>query len=189
MTRSFRWFGLVALAVFGVAAGPARAQVVPWKVTGSGSFSEGVSPFGANSPHDAAGTATHIGKFSGDGVFNSLSFDPTTGGGTFHGVYTFVARNGDKLACTYGDTDNGADQVGAYQLYPTADGKVYVVFVAEFNPIPSECTGRFKNVVDGSLLVTAVSEPFELAIDANGFTPPFDFAAEGSGWLKYKRGR
>jgi hypothetical protein len=189
MTRSIRWFGLVALLVFGLAAGPARAQVEAFRVTGGGTGPDGVSLAGADSPHNATGTATHVGKYSGDGVFNSLSFDPATGGGTFHGTFTFVAKNGDKLACTYGDTNNGADQAGTYQAFPTADGKVYVVFLAEFNPIPSECTGRFKNVVDGSFLMLAVSEPVELTIDANGFTPPFHYDWDGTGWLKYKRGK
>jgi len=61
--------------------------------------------------------------------------------------------------------------------------------VAEFNPIPSECTGRFKNVVDGSFIMVAVSEPFELQLDEDGFTPPFNYTWEGKGWLKYNRGR
>ena len=46
-----------------------------------------------------------------------------------------------------------ADQPGTFQVYPAGVGKVYVVFVAEFNQIPSQCTGRFRNVVDGSFLM------------------------------------
>jgi hypothetical protein len=189
MTRSMRWYGLVTLAAFGLAAGPAAAQVVPFEVTGGGPVPDGTSLLGADSRHSATGTATHVGKYSGDGIFNSLSFDPTTGGGTFHGKFTFVAKNGDRLACTYGDTDNGADQPGTYQAFPAGGNKVYVAFMAEFNPIPSECTGRFKTVVDGSFLMTAASDPFELSIDANGFTPPYRYRWEGSGWLEYKRGK
>jgi hypothetical protein len=163
--------------------------VVPFKVSGGGPAPDGASVFGFPSPHSATGNATHVGKYSGDGVFQSLSFDPFTGGGTFHGTFTFEAKNGDKLACTYGETDNGAEEAGTYQVYPTDDGQVYVVFVAEFNPIPSECTGRFAKVVDGSFIMVAVSEPFDLVLDAEGFTPKFNYEWDGKGWLKFKRGK
>lgn len=189
MPRSIRWFGLAALVVLGLAAGPARAQVVPWKVTGSGGGTKGFSILGDDSPYSASGRATHLGKYTGSGIVQALSFDPQSLSGTFRGTYTFVTKNGDKLACTHGDTDNGAEEPGTYQVYPAAGGKVYVVYVAEFNPIPSECTGRFQNVVDGSLIMVATSEPFDLTIDENGFTPPFGFTWEGSGWLQYKRGK
>ena len=189
MTRSIRWFGLAALVVVGLAAGPAGAQVVPWKVAGSGSGPNGFSITGGDTPYSVSGRATHLGNYTGSGNAQSLSFDPQTGSGTFRGTYTFVAANGDKLACTHGDTDNGAEQAGTYQVYPAADGQVYVVYVAEFNPIPDQCTGRFKNVVDGSLIMTATSEPFDLTIDANGYTPPFSFSWEGTGWLKFQRGK
>ena len=189
MIRHTRWHGILAVAAVALAAGQVRAQVVPFHVTGGGLAPNGVSLFGDDSPHDATGTATHVGKYSGDGVFNSLSFDPATLGGTFQGRFTFVAKNGDRLAFTYGDTTNGAEHAATYQAFPAEGGKVYVVFVAEFNPIPSECTGRFKNVVDGSFVMTAVSEPVAPTIDENGFTPSFRYTWDGSGWLKYRRGR
>lgn len=176
---------LVATLVF--AGSAANAQVKPFKVTGGGSGPRGVSLIGADSPHSATGNATHVGKYSGDGVFNSLSFDFATLSGTFHGAFTFVAKNGDKLAFTYGDTTNGAEQAGIYQGYLTDDGLIYVVFVAEFNPIPSQCTGKFKTVVDGSFIMVAVSEPFPLEIDENFFTPPFDYTWEGEGWIEFKK--
>jgi hypothetical protein len=37
--------------------------------------------------------------------------------------------------------------------------------------------------------MVATSEPFDLSIDANGYTPPFNFTWEGSGWLQFKRGK
>jgi hypothetical protein len=178
-----------AVAAVLLVAGSAGAQVEPWKVTGGGPAPDGASIFGADSPHSATGTATHMGKYSGDGVFNSLSFDPSTGAGTFHGTFTFVAANGDKLACTYGDRDNGARGAGTYQVYPVDATNVYIVFVAEFNPVPSNCTGNFKNVVGGSLVMVAVTEPFPLSIDADGFTPPFNYAWKGEGSLQFQRGR
>ncbi len=191
MIRNKWWLGPIALAAtIALGGNSARAQVVPFGVVGGGPAPDGVSIGGADSPHSATGVATHLGKYSGDGVFNSISFDPNTGGGTFHGTFTFVAANGDKLACTYGDTGNGAHQAGAYHAYPVNGGKSVVLFVAEFNPIPSQCTGRFKNIVDGSFLMLAETKPFVLTVDpVTGFTPPFDYAWEGLGWLEYKRGR
>jgi hypothetical protein len=177
---------LAALAaVLALACPAANAQVVPFKVTGGGPVPDGFSPFGADSPHSATGNATYLGRYSGNGVANVLSFDFTTLSGTFHGSYTFVAANGDKLACTYGDTDNGAEQVGQFQLYPVGGGEVYVVFIAEFNPIPAQCTGRFADVVDGSFLMVATTEPFVLELDEHGFTPPFNYTWQGKGWLEF----
>jgi hypothetical protein len=179
---------LTAIAVVLALACPAaNAQVVPFKVTGGGPAPEGLSPFGADSPHSATGNATQLGKYSGNGVANVLSFNPITGAGTFHGSYTFVAANGDKLAFTYGDTANGAEQVGEFQLYPAGGGNVYVVFVAEFNPIPAECTGRFKDVIDGSFIMVATTEPFPLVLDQDGFTPPFDYTWQGQGWIEFSK--
>src|SRR5262249_12740590 len=155
-----------------LACPPARAEVKPFKVTGGGPAPEGLSIFGADSPHSATGNATLLGKYSGNGIANVLSFDPYTGSGTFHGSFVFVAANGDKLDFTYGDTDNGAAQVGQFQLYDAGEGEVYVEFIAEFNPIPAQCTGRFKDVIAGSFIMVAVTEPFVPEIDVDGFTPP-----------------
>jgi hypothetical protein len=164
----------------------AEAQVKPFKVTGGGSGPDGLSLFGADSPHSATGNATLLGKYSGNGEANVISFDPQTLSGTFEGVYVFVAANGDKLAMTYGDTDNGAEQDGTFQLFDAGGGKVYVVFLAEFNPIPELCTGRFADVIDGSLIMVAVSSPFALVIDEDGFSPPFNYTWEGKGWLEFQ---
>jgi hypothetical protein len=163
------------------------AQVKPFKVTGGGPAPDGISIFGGDSPHSATGNATLLGKYSGNGVANSLSFDPETLSGTFDGFFIFVAANGDKLAMTYGNPDNGAEQVGTYQLIPVGGGMVQAVFLAEFNPIPSLCTGRFANVVDGSLIMLAVSEPFALVLDEDGYSPPFNYTWQGSGWLEFDK--
>jgi hypothetical protein len=169
---------------------PAEAQVKPFAVVGGGPAPQGVSIFGADSPHSASGVGTFLGRYTGDqGVFNALSFDPVTGAGTFEGSFVFVAANGDKLACTYGDTDNGAAQPGVFQVVDAGGGMVRAIFLAEFNPVPAQSTGRFRNVVDGSFLMLAASEPFPLVIGANGFTPPFDYGWVGSGWLEFRRGR
>jgi hypothetical protein len=41
-------------------------------------------------------------------------------------------------------------------VIPNSDGTVDAVFVAEFNPVGSECTGRFKNCT-GSFIMYASS--------------------------------
>jgi hypothetical protein len=178
---------LAAAVVLALACQTANAQVVPFFVTGGGPAPEGLSPFGADSPHSATGVATELGRYSGNGIADVLSFDPSTGSGTFHGHFTFVAANGDKLACTYGDTSNGAKQVGEFQIHDAGGGEVYVVFIAEFNPIPAQCTGRFRKVIDGSFIMVAVTAPFVLTINEDGFTPPFDYTWAGAGWLEFAR--
>lgn len=165
----------------------AQAQVKPFKVTGSGPAPDGLSVFGFDSRHSATGKATHLGNYSGNGIANVLSVNFGTGSGTFKGSYTFVAANGDELAMTYGDTDNGADEVGEFQLFPNGDGRVYVVFIAEFNPIPALCTGRFQSVVDGSFIMVAVTEPFALDFDDDGFSPPFNYSWSGQGWIEFRK--
>jgi hypothetical protein len=193
MVTSLRNAVVVRLSALGIvltlASHRAEAQVEPFKVTGGGPAPMGLSILGADSPHSATGHATHVGRYSGDGVANVLSFDPSTGSGTFRGRYTFVAANGDRLACTYGDTRNGARQDGTFQVYDAGFGDIVVVFIAEFNPIPAECTGRFRDVVDGSFLMVAETDPFPLQIDEDGFTPPFDYTWEGDGWIEFQRGR
>src|SRR5262249_24291486 len=130
---------LSALGIVLTIAGPREeAQVVPFKVTGEGPAPMGMSICGADSPHSSTGQATHLGRYSGDGVGNVLTFDPFHGSGTFRGRFTFVAANGDCLAVTYGDTRNGAREVGTFQVHDARLGNIVVVFIAEFNPIPAE---------------------------------------------------
>ena len=166
----------------------AEAQVEPFKVTGGGPAPRGLSIAGADSPHSATGHATHVGHYTGDRVANVLTFDPSTGSGTFRGSYVFVAPNGDRLACTYGDTRNGAREDGTFQVYDAGFGNIVVVFIAEFNPIPAECTGRFADVIDGSFLMVAMTDAFPLQINGDGFTPPFDYTWEGDGWIEFGGG-
>lgn len=166
------------------------AQTVPFNVNGGGTAPLGTSVFGFDSPHNATGNGTGLGSYSGnEGVFNSLSFDPTTLSGTFQGQFVFVASNGDRLACTYGDTGNGAASNGEYFAVPSdVPGKFNVIFCAEFNPILAECTGRFADLTGGSFIMLAMTEPVELILDENGFTPPFAYTWMGSGTMTYDRG-
>jgi len=183
---------VVRLSALGIvltlASHRAEAQVVPFKVTGGGPAPKGLSIFGADSPHSATGHATHVGHYTGDGVANVLTFNPANGSGTFRGSYTFVAANGDRLALTYGDTRNGAKQDGTFQVHDAGGGNITVEFIAEFNPIPAKCTGRFADVVDGSFIMIAMTDAFPLQINGDGFTPPFDYTWEGEGWIEFGKG-
>jgi hypothetical protein len=184
-------FAIVALvAALFVLPPAAQAQVKPFKVNGGGTAPLGTSVFGFDSPHDATGNGTHLGKYSGnEGNFNSLSFDPDTLSGTFEGSFVFVAANGDRLACTYGDTDNAAASAGFYFAVPSAElGKFNIIFCAEFNPILDECTGRFEGLTAGSFIMLAMTEPVELELDDNGFTPPFEYTWDGKGTLTFAKG-
>jgi hypothetical protein len=68
--------GESCLLLGGFASHAAQSHVVPFKVTGGGTAPEGLSVFGATSPHNATGTATHLGEYSGnEGVAEALSFD------------------------------------------------------------------------------------------------------------------
>jgi hypothetical protein len=184
--RLNRLVPLAALVAVLTLSCKAEAQVKPFKVTGGGSLPEGISIFGFDSPHSATGNATLLGKYSGNGIGNALSFDPETLSGTFAGSFVFVAANGDRLAMSYGNPNNGAAQVGTFELVDAGGGKVKAVFLAEFNPIPEMCTGRFADVVNGSLIMLAVSDPFALVIDAEGYSPPFNYTWRGQGWLEFE---
>ena len=73
----------------------AQAQTKPFKVTGGGTAPDGIPLFvGAPpAPHNATGTATHLGKYTGnEGMFTLLSFDPDTLSGTFRRVLRVRGR-------------------------------------------------------------------------------------------------
>ena len=106
---------LIALAaILGLACPRAQAKPVPFKISGGGPAPDGLSLFGAPSPHEATGTATHLGKYSGEGHAIVDDF-PTAN--DFHGSFVFVAANGDKLGCTY---------KGTYELSGAIDETVVV---------------------------------------------------------------
>src|SRR5207302_2245250 len=116
---------------------------------------------GTSAPHFAVGEATELGKYYGEGAVRLDRFTgPATAQFSSAIPFVFTAANGDQLAFTYGDTDNGAKQPGEVTLFPLAGGTVRAVFVAEFNPVISMCTGRFSKVTGGSFIMVAVTEPF-----------------------------
>src|ERR1051326_5714246 len=153
MLRNFRLSTTVVpltvlLAVLTFACHRVEAQVEPFKVTGAGIADYIPSTIGDAVRHDAAGTATHVGNYAGVG---KVQLDAFTSGSTadFSSAvpFLFVTANGDKLAFHYGRTDFGAAAPGHVELFPSAEaGKVIAVWIAEFNPVIADCTGRFKNL-------------------------------------------
>jgi len=164
----------------------AHTEVVPFKVTGGGTAPQGLPVFpGGTAPHNATGTGTLLGNYTGnEGSFELLSLNPTTGTGTFRGSFVFVAANGDRLAMNYGADPNNP---GTFKLVPVADGKVVAVFIATFTPDPQHSTGRFADVTGGSFIMVATSEPFLLVPNAQGYTPAFAYTWVGEGTLEFSK--
>ena len=111
-----------------------------------------------------------------------LSFDFATLTGTFQGSFVFVAANGDRLASNYGGP-------GTFAATLADSGEATVEFVAVFTPDPVKCTGRFAKVIGGGFTMIATTDPFELTLDAEGFTPPFHYTWEGEGSLEFSNGQ
>jgi hypothetical protein len=174
---------LVALVL---ASSQAQGQVVkPFKVVGAGTADYvPVVPL-VPVPHTASGEGTELGRYQGAGEVQLLGFTGPTTANFDSGVpFVFVAANGDKLACTYGDTTNGAAEPGQVTLYPTPEGLVVAVWVAEFNPVLAQCTGRFAKLIGGSFIMVAVTEPFVL-----GAFDPVGYVWAGEGTLTFKKGK
>jgi hypothetical protein len=135
--------------------------------------------------HWAVGEASELGWYCAEAKFQLLQFTSQTTGEFDSAVpCVFTSVNGDELVFTYGDTTNGAKQPGSVDLYPLPSGEFIGVFVAEFNPVPAKCTGKFKNVVRGSFTMVAVTEPFVL-----GAKVPVDYWWIGDGWIEYGKGK
>src|SRR5262249_43298047 len=133
-------------------------------------------------PHNATGTATHLGQYSGEeGQFTLLGFTSATTG-TFEGSFVFVAANGDRLAFNY-----GTPTPGTFTIIPQSDGTVVVQFEGEFTPNPAATTGRFEKVSGGSFHMIAVTEPFVLAPNDQGYTVPFQYTWAGEGTIEFTK--
>ena len=176
---------LIALAAsLALTSSRAEAQVKPFKITGGGYAPEGISLIPDNPvPHSTVGNATELGKYTGEGSFQILDFTgPLSAEFSSAPNVVFVAANGDELAMTYGDTNNGAKQPGEVTLVPNDDGSFTAYFVAEFNPDLPNCTGRFAKLTGGSLIMYAVSDPFFILGTS---TTPFNYSWHGSGTLTF----
>jgi hypothetical protein len=187
MFRNFRLqivvVPLFALAAILTLAGPrAEAQVKPFRVTGGGVAAKGIpAVVGMPLPHTAVGVATELGRYHGVGMVELLRFTSASTADFDSGVpFVFTAANGDKLAFTYGVVANGAKQAGKVTLSPAGRGKVTARFVAEFNPVPALCTGRFQRVTGGSFIMVAVTEPFVF-----GATNPVRYTWSGQGSIRF----
>jgi hypothetical protein len=174
----------ICTVVLALAHSQAHAQVKPFKITGGGYVPEGISliPY-TPVPHSTVGNATELGNYTGEGWFQILDFTgPLTADFSSAPNVVFVAANGDHLAMTYGDTDNGAKQPGEVMLFPNSDGSFTGYFIAEFNPDLPNCTGRFAKLTGGSFIMYAVSDPFFIVGTS---TTPFFYTWHGSGTLTF----
>lgn len=178
---------VAVMAVLALGVPQATAQVKPFKVSGAGIAPDGIPlpPELRNDPpafHWAVGKGTYLGNYYGEGYVQTDNLTgPNTANFKSAVPFVFVAANGDKLACTYGDTANGAAQPGHVTLHDAGNGMVSAVWVAEFNPVPAQCTGRFAKVIGGSFLMIAESEPFVL-----GAMDPVGYSWTGKGTLHFK---
>jgi hypothetical protein len=165
-----------------------ETQVLPFQITGGGPAPDGLPLVpGVSAPHQATGTATYLGHYTGAGSFTLGSLNISATGqvtGTFQGSFVFVAANGDKLAMTYGDGFSGR-----FTGQVSADGKsvVNVTFDAFFRPDPAHSTGRFADVVGGGFRMIANAASVSLVSAMPGFTAPFDYTWSGEGELVFAR--
>lgn len=187
MIRRSRWnagvSSLIALvAVFALVCPAAHAQVKPFKIIGAGIGPHGLPPPGQPPrPHWAIGNATHLGRYYGQGSVQTLTALPDGHDGytgTFQsGVpFVFVAANGDVLACDYGRVSGDP---GTFTLTPVGDGTFIAHWVAEFVPVPAQCTGMFAGVTGGWTMY-AVSEPL-----VSGLDQPLAYSWQGEGSLTF----
>jgi len=173
-----------------LAPNQAQAQVKPFKITGGGTAPDGIPLPGGSAPHSAVGHANFLGKYSGEGEVETLTATFNADGtitGTFQSPvpFVFTGANGDDLACYYGNTEHGAENVGTFTLVPVPglSGWYVAHWVAEFVPFAPDCTGKFQGI-SGGWIMYATSEPFEL-----GATDPVGYTWEGEGSLTFSEGR
>lgn len=166
----------VCTLALALAPSQADVQVKPFKVTGGGVAADGLplTPY-VPAPHWAVGQATDLGRYYGSGFFQIDNFTgPLTADFSSAVPFVFTAANGDDLAFNY---------AGTVELFPQSDGEFVAIFVATFTPDLALCTGRFAKVTGGSLVMTAITDPFVLgSTDATGYT------WSGEGTLTYGKG-
>ena len=181
---------IVLLAVVVLASSWSHAQVEkPFKISGEGVGPSGIPlPGDPAEPHWIIGNATHLGKHFGFGEVETEAADfsdfPERITGTFgSGVpFVFTGANGDNLVCNYGrDIDGGFTGVFELEVLDAANLVVKAFWIAEFVPVPEECTGKFAGVT-GSWTMFANSAPFVLGSD-----DPLSYAWEGVGSLTFEK--
>src|SRR5262245_39954980 len=180
------------LSSLGVAMAPhvgaAENHVAPFQITGGGPAPEGLPLFpGGTARHAASGTATYLGKYTGEGTFVLGSLNISATGqvtGTFQGSFVFVAANGDRLAFTYGDGFTGAFIA---QLSADNTAVLNLTFDGYFNVDTAHCTGRFADVTGGSFRMIANADYVSLISSVPGYTAPFSYTWSGSGSLVFSK--
>jgi hypothetical protein len=165
------------------------SRVVPFKITGGGPAPDGLPLFSTGTaPHQATGTATALGAYTGSGTFELGSLTISATGAvtaSFQGSFVFVAANGDKLAVTYGD---GFSAVFTGQLSADGTSVTNGKFDAFFTPDPGHSTGRFANVIGGGWEMIAKAPLISLISTVPGYTAPFNYTWSGEGTLVYGKG-
>jgi hypothetical protein len=172
----YTWTGGGTITFAGEGHDHGDSDLVPFSVNGGGVGAKGIPlQLHQPAPHNATGTATLLGHYSAEGMFQLDSFTSATSG-TFSSAQpvVFTADDGDRLAFNY---------AGTFQVHDAGGGKVYAVFVATFTPVPQDSTGRFKEVTGGSFVMTATTDPFVL-----GSTTPLPYTWVGSGALEVSEG-
>jgi hypothetical protein len=195
MYRCTRWTAVTLAALvasFALACNTAEAQQTrEFEVEGGGTAPKGLPLPGAPpGSHWAKGEGTFLHKYHGEGAVQinpDFTVDPKTGNisGTFESAvpFVFTGKDGDKLACTYGDPKFGPQ--GTYELIylggkpPGIGGTYQAFFVADFIPYDPDCTGKVKGVTGGWTMY-AMTEPFVL-----GSTDPVEYTWKGEGSLTF----
>ena len=99
---------------------------------------------------------------------------PTTADFSSEVPVVFTAANGDELHFDY---------AGTVELVPLGGDLFVTVWVAPFTPAAGS-TGRFADVIGGSFIMTAVTDPFAVLGDTD-----IAYTWEGSGTLVFRRGK
>ncbi len=191
---------LLLSAVF-TADNTAMAQVKPFQINGGGRIVQNLLLLpNAASEHFAIGRGTAgLGRYNGVGAV--LIVNPVNGQFAHAVPFQFTKNgNGDVLAFHYGRTDAAsgasppAQNPGTVMVIPVGNqGMFKTVWLAEFNPVPSACTGKFANVIRGSFMMRAESEPFFFGVTPGGnlFIPGgTSYSWEGrNGWIEFANGK
>lgn len=157
----------------------------PFQISGLGFATDGLPLVpGLTASFSSTGTATGLGKYTGNGTFTlgSLAIDASGAvSGTFQGTFVFVAANGDQLAVVFGDGFSGT-----FKGQLSADGASVedIEFDAIFSPDPDNSSGRYLDVVGGGWRMIAEADSVGL-IPGSPVSATFDFSWSGVGTLEF----
>lgn len=168
-------FATIAItAIIALTSTAAKAEVKPFKVTGAGTADHVPAFPGDEATHWAEGQATELGEYYCESVVRLDDFtSPTTGDFSNAAPCVFTAANGDKLVFNY---------AGKVELIPSDGEGVFVAkWTATFTPDVALCTGRFASVVGGSVVIVAITDPFEFG----EHDVPYSWSGEG--WIEFAK--